>query len=655
MTRRWPRQDAEQLRATLRRSLLGYTPDPSRVADLIRYYFVGPVSDEQIATVDEMLRQEWPHDAAGSRSAYRAPVGYPGLAWFEEFGHGADDLTASDFVLLCADGLASQSQSKPEKYPPPELYCPARYVGTWEQQEPEPKISEPVLWIFHPDGRFETNNPEIEPTNRLWSINSRGMRNLISLEIREQRYDTVGAYSYRQVKLHDDELTFERRRFVSRDDWKFRLVRRAGGPSPFPRRPITTSGTPFHWFTYYVVNPRSLAEAIPHFENTFNLDLLPTADPDSFESSTLGIDLRITRVAQEPTGDIWRLDGDTVFTCPGMITRSVHIRLVELLRQVGFTEIYNPAMYAERANAARTEPAAPRVVVRSAEEAGLYMAQHHCPVCGDTEFEQHSRIVDVGGTLVSIYEGDCDRCMLIRRFELALDDAMPPMHTEDAIVLGEGTSRALDAGQLTDAATRITSTLPVAGAVLDAEACDRAIYQARLAIGALDEAQKLAPSTENTALRADLVQRLTRLRATARDLRPAPVIDPDPEIYPPDAVYVEVPAKVSVKTLEELGWAWPPHPRVAADSIESVDPEGMVDLYAVAVRMANYRDYCRSELEGNREFARKWGARLDEVTDRTDELREGVIEYDRALDAVNRIIRALSVDPPRRRGPATKS
>lgn len=106
--------------------------------------------------------------------------------------------------------------------------------------------------------------------------------------------------------------------------------------------------------------------------------------------------------------------------------------------------------------------------------------------------------------------------------------------------------------------------------------------------------------------------------------------------------------KVSVKQLKELGWSWPPHERVEANSI---DANGMVDLHAIASQLARKCDYYRSEIEGNRSFAKQWGVTVDEVTDRADELGEGLVECGQALDAVYEIIGAVSADPPRRKTP----
>ncbi|HEU0036409.1 MAG TPA: hypothetical protein VFQ53_37610 [Kofleriaceae bacterium] len=117
----------------------------------------------------------------------------------------------------------------------------------------------------------------------------------------------------------------------------------------------------------------------------------------------------------------------------------------------------------------------PSPVIRTAEEAHVFMALHPCPRCNTATPQLRSHVAEQGGGLASIYEGECPQCGLPRRFELELSPELPA----GGVRLGDGRSRCLDPGQL------------LAASDLFARRGDP--YSLELAVACLDEALKLVP------------------------------------------------------------------------------------------------------------------------------------------------------------------
>jgi hypothetical protein len=66
------------------------------------------------------------------------------------------------------------------------------------------------------------------------------------------------------------------------------------------------------------------------------------------------------------------------------------------------------------------------LVARSAPECRLYLDLHPCS-CGEVSFPvRHTLHTGPGGALLARYEGNCPHCGRPRRFEFALDPAVPP-------------------------------------------------------------------------------------------------------------------------------------------------------------------------------------------------------------------------------------
>ena len=85
---------------------------------------------------------------------------------------------------------------------------------------------------------------------------------------------------------------------------------------------------------------------------------------------------------------------------------------------------------------------------------------------------------------MTIYEGPCPRCELPRRFELVLDEAMPPEQSDDHVALGAGRSQGLDPGELVAAADVYAKRVPAG------ELSGAGRYSLQLAIACIDEALK---------------------------------------------------------------------------------------------------------------------------------------------------------------------
>ena len=135
----------------------------------------------------------------------------------------------------------------------------------------------------------------------------------------------------------------------------------------------------------------------------------------------------------------------------------------------------------------------PLRVVRSADEAALFMVLHPCPRCGRRFDGFASRIEAREGALVSVYAGPCPGCGLPRQFDLELDATMPPAVTDDEILLGEGLSTCLDPGQLLEAAELYGDA-----------GNDREL---QLAISALDEAIKFVPAGADAVPESSITSR----------------------------------------------------------------------------------------------------------------------------------------------------
>jgi hypothetical protein len=129
------------------------------------------------------------------------------------------------------------------------------------------------------------------------------------------------------------------------------------------------------------------------------------------------------------------------------------------------------------------------LVARTADEAHLYMRMHPHS-CGEHRFDPPHWQEDRDGTLVVVYEGPCARCGKLRRFEFALDPAMPPPSPS----FGHGVSRILDPGEFMFASEAAAERVESFNGA--AEASAQARRDLNYAIAALEEVLKFIPVGE---------------------------------------------------------------------------------------------------------------------------------------------------------------
>jgi hypothetical protein len=131
------------------------------------------------------------------------------------------------------------------------------------------------------------------------------------------------------------------------------------------------------------------------------------------------------------------------------------------------------------------------LVSRSAEESLLYMDLQPCPTCGARGFdwEGHHIEEDDGGTMISVYDGPCQRCGTPRRYEFTLADPSPG-------VVGFGgptPSQIIDAGQFLVLAKRAAGLAPADPANCPPDERDDAREAIETAVAAVDEVLKFVP------------------------------------------------------------------------------------------------------------------------------------------------------------------
>jgi len=535
----WRERGLEGARELLRSRSLDYMPDRARVSELLHRYFVGPITDAQIDELAEETRRVWhsdptyDYDWQWAHLCWESPTSWLGAAWHEEFTHGSREMTRSDLLLMLAD-KQSAYDDKGQRFSDPKLYCPPEFIGTWELLEPRewlgrpaypPDTPGPTRFELGADGRFRSNTAWLSH-ERLpyWGVIRHHDHHQgpfwasLRIVLRAQRHDRLGtdmtvirnAYVIEdQLNGHDDD-----------HDAKLLLRRVTPAVDAIAGQLVAGDAERCRVFTAYVVDPRDSRDVEMDVERAFDQLLYPirgeVVEPGGFRvgAEVFGADLTLERVNRWPEGDVYRIAMGTRYDRPPPEDHSVTYYLSALLRHAGFAKVIAEADY-ERWDRELRGHRFPPPVVRSAEEAMVYMEAHPCAMCGDTELEYKSRLDDVDGTLVTLYEGTCFHCGAFRRFELALDDALPPPHTDDAIVLGEGPSRALDVAQLAGVAARVLEDMPEDSSRLDPADRDRLIYRLRLAVGAVDTALPMAQPPERDVLlarRAELARHIAELR-----------------------------------------------------------------------------------------------------------------------------------------------
>lgn len=129
------------------------------------------------------------------------------------------------------------------------------------------------------------------------------------------------------------------------------------------------------------------------------------------------------------------------------------------------------------------------LVARSAPECRFYIDLHECS-CGETAIDVRHRLqTGADGRLLAVYEGNCPRCGLPRRFEFALDPATPPPPPAFG---GPAPSRIICPGQFAALADRAARSAPLEPATDQRQRARGRAAIAR-ALAALEEVAKFIP------------------------------------------------------------------------------------------------------------------------------------------------------------------
>lgn len=150
-------------------------PDRAGIRELLETYFVGPITEADVDRVETSFveiynsRGDW----SGYSRSFQSPTEWQGKAWNEEFCLDRKHMTPRDLVLMLGNMFADVDDHPvapvENAFPRPKLYCPIAMAGAWEQLEPAPPTSKPIVWHLGADGSFQTNDPARE-MYRLWSV-----------------------------------------------------------------------------------------------------------------------------------------------------------------------------------------------------------------------------------------------------------------------------------------------------------------------------------------------------------------------------------------------------------------------------------------------------------------------------------------------------
>jgi hypothetical protein len=230
----------------------------------------------------------------------------------------------------------------------------------------------------------------------------------------------------------------------------------------------------------------------------------PDENFDTFEASQFGLKVRFKVFAGEKGDNAYEIVArtDSQYVVEGMVRRSLDAHIVRMLMSVGFDRLY------PFAKAGALPP-----VVRSAEEANLYLEAHPCPRCGCANIDKGAIVESRADQLFVVCDGKCIDCYAPRHVELRLDEAMPPAHTDQTIVLGDGVSQALTAAEFEALAREHEARIERSASSSNPAEHASLSYSLRLALGAVDEALKLGVANQRmlVEMRERLVRRLASL------------------------------------------------------------------------------------------------------------------------------------------------
>lgn len=127
-------------------------------------------------------------------------------------------------------------------------------------------------------------------------------------------------------------------------------------------------------------------------------------------------------------------------------------------------------------------------IARSGPECRLFIELHPC-TCGEHQLQRESRVESTSAGLLAVYEGECPRCGVPRRFEFLLDPEIPPGDKFG----GTRPSTLIDAGQFLAVADHAAKQVPHDPSSLTGDARRAARWWLARAVNALEEVLKFAP------------------------------------------------------------------------------------------------------------------------------------------------------------------
>ena len=133
-------------------------------------------------------------------------------------------------------------------------------------------------------------------------------------------------------------------------------------------------------------------------------------------------------------------------------------------------------------------------IARSGPECRLFIELHPC-TCGEHQLQRESRVESTSAGLLAVYEGECPRCGVPRRFEFLLDPEIPPGDKFG----GTRPSTLIDAGQFLAVADHAAKQVPHDPSSLTGDARRAARWWLARAVNALEEVLKFAPLTEKSS------------------------------------------------------------------------------------------------------------------------------------------------------------
>lgn len=141
--------------------------DRAEVVELLEAYFAGPITD---ALVDRLTAHVAAVLADPALHAGEIAKFHPGNGG-RGFGQAWRELAAFGRTSPRSIDLAAWLAASSSGYPAPRPYCPAIYVGRWQQRHPGSGSGH--VWELGADGRFRTDDPIARARDR-WCVHRHG-------------------------------------------------------------------------------------------------------------------------------------------------------------------------------------------------------------------------------------------------------------------------------------------------------------------------------------------------------------------------------------------------------------------------------------------------------------------------------------------------